>query len=271
MKTTVLRFENPKERQMTKPGPKPGQRRTESLTGQIFGLWKILDDDSRYDKVYPAKPPRKFDQRVRRVLAQCGGCDGVEVVIWQSLIENKSLSCRGCSNESAGLKRRKPYHDLVLSATYNSWSNMKQRCLNPKNPNFERYGGKGIGIDKRWMKFGNFLEDMGEAPEGMTIDRIEGMEGYHKANCRWATRQEQAANRDSWADKSGRRFVGVYKHQDCNKFVAMFRDEYLGLYDTDEEAARVRDRAAREYYGDGFIFYLNFPSREEADESIKSL
>lgn len=247
---------------MAKPGPKPRQRRMESLTGQIVGQWKILDDHRRYDKVYPGKPPRKFDQRVRRVLAECLGCGGIEIVIWQSLIDGKSLSCRECSRHRAGLKRRKPYHDAVLGRTYNSWSNMKQRCLNPKNPIFENYGGKDIGIDKRWMDFGPFLEDMGEAPEGMTIDRKDRKGDYHKANCRWATRQEQAANRDSWADKSGRRFVGVYKHQDCNKFVAMFRDDYLGLYETEEEAAHARDRAAREYYGHGVIFYLNFPCPE---------
>jgi hypothetical protein len=51
---------------------------------------------------------------------------------------------------------------------------MKQRCLKPNNPSFENYGGKGIGIDKRWMDFGPFLEEIGEAPEGKSIDRIDG-------------------------------------------------------------------------------------------------
>ena len=73
---------------------------------------------------------------------------------------------------------------------------MKRRCLNPKSTQFKHYGGRGIGIDDpRWLEFSPFLADMGERPEGMTIDRIDGDKGYSKANCRWATQKDQIANR----------------------------------------------------------------------------
>ena len=80
--------------------------------------------------------------------------------------------------------------------TFKSWESMKQRCTNPKAPDYDRYGGRGITICKRWLNsFDNFLEDMGQRPKGTTLDRKENENGYSKANCRWATPKEQLRNR----------------------------------------------------------------------------
>ena len=81
-----------------------------------------------------------------------------------------------------------------VSPTYMSWTAMKNRCLNPKHPAFHNYGGRGITICRRWMRFEGFLLDMGERPAGRTLDRIDGNRGYNKRNCRWATMQEQIWN-----------------------------------------------------------------------------
>lgn len=79
--------------------------------------------------------------------------------------------------------------------TYRSWQMMKNRCLNRKDVQWKDYGGRGIKVCKRWMKFENFLEDMGERPKGCSLDRKNNNKNYCKSNCRWTTPKQQARNK----------------------------------------------------------------------------
>lgn len=87
-------------------------------------------------------------------------------------------------------------HGYAKSTTYYSWGMMKNRCTNPKAADWKYYGGRGIKLCKRWMKFENFLEDMGPKPSpDLSIDRINVNGNYTPKNCRWATHTEQSKNR----------------------------------------------------------------------------
>ena len=103
-----------------------------------------------------------------------------------------------CS-KSCAAKHRNSRHNhttkTTTTPTYNTWVNMISRCHNPAAPNFDRYGARGIAVCDEWRNsFDAFLCDMGERPDGMTIDRIDSNSGYSLANCRWRSVKEQQRN-----------------------------------------------------------------------------
>jgi hypothetical protein len=87
--------------------------------------------------------------------------------------------------------------------TYSSWANMKRRCDLPTSTQYKYYGGRGIRYCERWASFANFLDDMGERPERMTLDRIDPNGNYEPSNCRWLNNDDQKRNKRS---------VPIYEH-----------------------------------------------------------
>lgn len=117
-------------------------------------------------------------------------CGGARVSSRATLLAGKSNSC--------GCLKRTHHHTPVSgkSPTYRSWDSMMARCYYPSNPAHAYYKSLGIEVCERWHTFSNFLADMGERPEGTTLDRYPDKIGnYEPSNCRWATKKEQANNR----------------------------------------------------------------------------
>jgi hypothetical protein len=113
-------------------------------------------------------------------------------------ITTRSNALRKGEKKTCGCVNPNYKHGAIRTRTYISWGSMKQRCANEKATGYKNYGGRGITVCERWLGkdgFVNFLEDMGERPEGLSIDRIYNDGNYEPSNCRWATKKEQENNK----------------------------------------------------------------------------
>lgn len=134
---------------------------------------------------------RKLDERGAHGevywLCQCQ-CGTKRKVLSNTLALGTSKSC-GCYSVDKGYK-----HGMEGTPTYNCWAHMLTRCNNSNHKQYDRYGGRGIKVCKSWHTFTNFYADMGEKPDGLSLDRIDNDGGYNKKNCRWATKRQQVGN-----------------------------------------------------------------------------
>lgn len=115
-------------------------------------------------------------------------CGKLLVVTASNLNTGNTKSC-GCFKKEKATK-----HGMWGTLAYTVWSNMIQRCTNTKSQVWDYYGGRGITVCTRWLKFENFFEDMGQPPEGLEIDRIDNYGNYEPDNCRWTDRSTQMNN-----------------------------------------------------------------------------
>ncbi len=144
------------------------------------------------------------------------------------------------SKERDQSAQRNPFyrHGMTKTTIYVTWQNMKRRCLDPKFPGYDGWGGRGITVCERWLDFTNFYKDMGEKPKGLTLERIDNDGNYEPSNCRWATPHEQLMNQRLRKDNSSG-YRGIQKHSDGG-WMLRINNKYHGHYKTVDAALEAR-------------------------------
>ena len=160
------------------------------VVGLKYNRLTIIDEE----------PTIKYGNSTFRIMLCRCECGEEKVIMFQHLKSGRTKSC-GCLNKEMAKEKfikLNIIHGNYDHPLFNTYKLMKNRCNNCESHNYKYYGGRGIKVCDRWLGddgFKNFLEDMGERPEGTTLDRINNDGNYEPTNCKWSTYSEQNKNR----------------------------------------------------------------------------
>ncbi len=222
-----------------------------NLKGEKFGRLLVVNEAPRYVM------PSGYKARKWNCICDCG----VEKEIFQNALTTGATQSCGCYRIDQLPSNRDSAKGLRIGCDrsdnrYNVWSMMIQRCYEKNHGNFELYGAVGKLVCDRWLEprgqgFVNFCQDMGERPEGTSLDRIDNEGSYSPENCRWANQTTQNINRGTNKNNTSG-CKGVTWHNDCGKWCAQlaydYKNIYLGLFQDWFEAVCARKSAEIKYF-----------------------
>ncbi len=169
----------------------------------------------------------RSNEKGRRVKWFCScECGGFKEIVADQLLSGKTKSC-GCLNKES-IASVNYSHGSCKTKEYKSWAHAKSRCFSKSNPKFHLYGMRGITMCDEWRNsFSSFIDSMGKAPDGCTLDRIDVNGNYEPSNCRWASIKTQANNTRRNVITTAFGFTGTLKQVSDNFNVDYKRFHYL--------------------------------------------
>lgn len=211
-------------------------RTTKYQAGNKYGLLTIVSEGPKAE--YLGK---------RQVWCKCDcGNEALTLVPTNNLVSGNTTSC-GC----VGIESRKT-HGMSHTRTYQIHEGMLRRCRPDLAEDFPYHAGKGIKVCEEWRSFEAFFADMGECPDGLSLDRIDPNGNYEKDNCRWATNSWQGYNKGLDPNNSSGK-SGVSWYTQNEKWSAEIHVENqhirLGMFPNFEDAVKAREEAELKYYG----------------------
>lgn len=224
--------------------------RVDDIINEQFGELTILHRD---------------ENDTRKFVCMCS-CGNTTSTTKQRLKNGRTKSCRCMKSTYLADAARKhgSYKEGKNSPEYQSYVAMIHRCYDSKRKGWEYYGGRGISVEDRWIEpspqgFLNFLQDMGERPEGSSLDRIDSNKNYSKENCRWASARVQGHNKNiAKKSNSTSKYRGVSLRKKTGKFMSRIGNgcggyEWLGEFDCEIDAAKAYNKRALEIFGDDAV------------------
>lgn len=153
-----------------------------NLNGQRFGKLTVVER-------IPTKKGKS------RFVCMCD-CGVESIVIGSDLNSGNTTSC-GCYKKVIGCTSNLIHGGAAgdLAGSYRSWRSMKQRCTEQNSRGWREYGAKGVTVCESWMTYENFYSDMGDRPNGCSLERVDVTQGYSPENCKWIPLSEQSKNK----------------------------------------------------------------------------
>lgn len=169
-----------------------GENPTSKMNKKFNNVIGLKSERLTVIKELPNRKSGKYSKRF--VLCKCT-CGNEKAIRLEDLVrQNDPTKSCGCLRKEKIIESVKT-HGMAGSKTYKTWSGIKDRCYNPKCDYYYCYGGKGIKVSDEWRKsFETFFKDMGEAPPGYSIERLDINKDYCKENCKWIPLNEQSRN-----------------------------------------------------------------------------